>query len=138
MISLVRLLLALLLLRAADAFIAQPRAASLPRLRTRVVAQQVDDDDLAAQFAAERERRTAQPDDDDADPEPFTGVKEIVLDEAGRPKAISKRPPPTPAWTQQDQVADLFTTPQFAFGIFMTVGVTILLAAIAGADSSTW
>ena len=66
--------------------------------RSALMQQQDSGDELAAQFAAERTRRQ-QPQQQPpkaADPgeEPFAGVREIVLDADGAPRAIPKRPPP--------------------------------------------
>ena len=104
------------------------------------------DDDLAAEFAAEQRRRELRPTEaaikeepDEETPrsdEPFTGIKEIVLGDDGRPRAIPRRPAPPPAATQQEEVAELLQSPLFFFGTAMSVGALGLLLAIAGADSA--
>ena len=93
------------------------------------------DNDLAAQFAAEQERREGRRPEEVAEETPFTGIREIVLDGAGKPRSIPRRPPP-PAPTQQGEVADLVQNPLFAFGVLMSAITAGLLLAIAAADSA--
>lgn len=101
-----------------------------------------DNGDLAAQFEEERERRQRKsPSTDDeasdvkASPEPFTGIKEIVIDAGGNPVAIEKRPPPPPA-TVSEELSSLVSNPLFAFGALATIGSIVLLFAISAADSA--
>ena len=68
--------------------------------------------------------------------EPFSGIKEIVLDASGNPKAIPRRPPPVAAATPRDEIAALVENPLFAFGVVATLGSFLLLFAIAAADDA--
>lgn len=97
---------------------------------------QQQDSELAAQFAAERTRRQ-QPQQQPpkaADPgeEPFAGVREIVLDADGAPRAIPKRPPPA---TFAEQGGTRPSLVGLAFGTLIAVASVALLLAIAGADA---
>lgn len=70
--------------------------------------------------------------------EPFRGVREVVLDPDGIPKAIPKRAPPPPADTLEDNAASvrsLFSSPGFLFGTVLSLGSVILLFVIANADA---
>jgi hypothetical protein len=70
--------------------------------------------------------------------EPFRGVREVVLDPDGIPRAIPKREPPPPADTLEDNAAsvrNLFSSPEFLFGTVLSCGSLILLAVIANADA---
>ena len=70
--------------------------------------------------------------------EPFRGVREVVLDPDGTPRAIPKREPPPPADTLEGNAASvrsLFGRPEFLFGTVLTFGSLILLAVIANADA---
>ena len=70
--------------------------------------------------------------------EPFRGVREVVLDPDGTPRAIPKREPPPPADTLEDNsasVRSLFGSPEFLFGMVLSLGSLILLLVIANADA---
>ena len=109
-------------------------------------------DDLAAQFAAESTRRAVAAANAEmasdvlrreaqrVGPEPnapFSGIKEIVLDDAGRPKAIPRRAPPPPGNSMGDEASELVKTPGFVFGSLAILGAGGLLLAIAASDSAT-
>ena len=70
--------------------------------------------------------------------EPFRGIREVVLDPDGIPRAIPKREPPPPADTLEDNAASvrsLFSSPEFLFGTVLSLGSLILLLVIANADA---
>lgn len=96
-----------------------------------------DDGELARAFSDEVSRR--QPSSDavrkKASP-PFTGIREIVLDSAGRPTSIPRRPAPLPSGSAAGALNDLVRTPAFALGTFSLVSVAVLLGWIASADSA--
>lgn len=124
-----------LLLQSADALqiVPQPFTRTGARLgRPRMV------DDLAAEFAAEARARQAKaaPEAAAGQEGPFSGIREIVLDEAGKPKAVPRRAPPPPGTTMREEVGGLAATPGFVFGSLLTIGAAGLLLAIAGADSA--
>ena len=131
-----------LLLQAVSALnlVGLPRSVPLTR-RPRLSAPRMADD-LAKEFAREASRRRDAASKGAAKPEssaseaPYTGIREIVLDDAGKPKAIPRRPPPPPASTMGDEVRDLTTNPQFLFGVLISAGSLVLLLAIAGADQA--
>ena len=139
-------LLSAALLPTADALWAQRTLTPLRR-RCHASAVMTADDgaSLAAQFAAERARRAANPQQQpDADAaatpkdEPFSGIKEVVLDGEGRPQAIPKRPPPPPSTSQTDEIKMLVQNPLFAFGSLLSLGSAVLLLAIAAADDAAF
>ena len=144
----VPVLMALVALPAADALLlaARVRAMAPQSLRrSRLPALQADDgDSLAAKFMAEQRRRQEEggnaQDEEEENPSeaPFTGIREIILDESGRPRAIPKRPPPPPATTQRGEIEDLLQNPLFALGVAASVGVGVLLLAIAAADDAAF
>ena len=125
---------------------ARPQLLSVARnmLQTRSILVMEDSSSLSAQFAAERARREQAgnigvPSEEVLDlpeAEPFSGIKEIVLDDAGNPIAIPKRPPPKSFATPQQELKMLITNPLFAFGVLATVGSIVLILAIAGADDA--
>ena len=100
--------------------------------------------DLAADFASEvrrRNERGAETSDradyrGDEQPPPFEGVKEIIIDEDGRPMAIQRRAPPAPATTIEREVNGLLLSPLFSFGALFFLGAVALMLAIAGADAA--
>ena len=105
--------------------------------------QQEEADPLASAFAKEAAKRAqqsssaAQPSGGMPSPnEPFSGIKEIVLDQNGSPMAIPRRPAPPPASTQADEVKDLLQSPSFLFGSLVSIASLVLLLAIAQADAN--
>jgi len=104
-----------------------------------------NEDELERRFASELARRQAggmtpvtggEP--KTVSYEPFRGVREVVLDSDGIPKAIPKRAPPPPADTLDDNAASvrsLFSSPEFLFGSVLSLGSVILLLVIANADA---
>ena len=116
------------------------------QLRAHEVRACAEEDKLEQRFATELARRLAQKQaspeqQQQASPEhkaadvPFGGIREIVLDPDGVPRAIPKRPPPPPADTQGNVIASLLTAPEFVFGMVLTVGSLALLLVIANADA---
>ena len=104
---------------------------------------QEETDPLAAAFAKEAAKRassSSQPASSSGTPsaadEPFTGIKEIILDKNGSPTAIPRRPAPPPASTQADEVKDLLQSPSFLFGSLVSIASLVLLLAIAQADAN--
>lgn len=105
---------------------------------------QADGDPLASAFAKEAAKRAqqqaAQPSGSDkpatAADQPFTGIKEIVLDRDGKAMAIPRRPAPPPSTTQADEVKGLLQSPSFLFGSLVSVASLVLLLAIAQADAN--
>ena len=105
-----------------------------------------NEDNLERRFASELARRQAggmKPvtggELETGSDEPFRGVREVVLDSDGTPKAIPKRAPPPPADTLEDNAASvrsLFSTPEFLLGTVISLGSVILLLAIANADAA--
>lgn len=98
-----------------------------------------DGSDLASQFAKEaarrqQEQKTSPPPQDGA--EPFSGIKEVILDSDGTPRAIPRRPAPPPASTQADEVKGLVQSPFFIFGSLLSVASLALLLLIAQADAN--
>ena len=122
-----------------------PRAQWRPRIL--LVADDDDRDGMVRDFAAEARRRQAEAREQGAsdeaeareqgasDEEPFRGIREIVLDESGRPIAIERRPAPAPSFDMRSQLADLISSPSFLFGVLISVASVVLLLAIAGADA---
>ena len=104
-----------------------------------------NEDELERRFASELARRQAggmKPvtggELETGSDEPFRGVREVVLDSDGIPKAIPKRAPPPPADTLDDNAASvrsLFSSPEFLFGSVLSLGSVILLLVIANADA---
>ena len=68
--------------------------------------------------------------------EPFSGIKEIVLDDAGRPMAIPRRPAPPPSTTVQGELNELVMNPLFLVGCAFVIGGLGLLIVIAQADAA--
>ena len=91
------------------------------------------DADLAAEFVAEQRKRMQ---DEASKQEPFNGIREIVLDENGAPKAIPRRPAPPPGTSQSEEVRDLFGRPEFLAGVLVSFASLVLFLAIAAADSA--
>jgi hypothetical protein len=98
-----------------------------------------DKPDLASLFASEASRRKAANERSTA-PGPVLGdsstIREIVLDDMGRPVSIPRRPAPPPGITASGELGQLLRSPSFAFGCILAVGSTVLLVAIAAADSA--
>ena len=93
------------------------------------------EDDLAAEFAAERLRREMQTTGQvESTSAPFDGIKEIVLDDSGRPTSIPRRPPPSPGITAQGEIQELLYSPSFLFGSIAAVASALILLAIFQAD----
>ena len=105
-----------------------------------------DGDPLASAFAKEAAKRAQQqavqpassdtPTNGDAADQPFTGIKEVVLDQDGKAMAIPRRPAPPPSSTQADEVKDLLQSPSFLFGSLVSIASLVLLLAIAQADAN--
>ena len=102
------------------------------RMRRIVMTDDEESSSLERKFAEEQQRRQQPPSQSD---EPFTGVREVILDGDGNARSIPKRPPP-PAPTQSGQVVDLVQNPLFYFGVLISLGSLGLLLAIAAADSA--
>ena len=117
-------------------------------IRTAITApmMQAENDELAKQFAEELANRRRQDDDqgsssDDAAPpppteEPFTGIREVILNSEGQPVSIPRRPAPPPARTQRDETMDLVRSPGFIFGTLISLASFGLFLVIAAADSA--
>ena len=125
------------------ALVATRRHAVPSRLRNQAC-RMMSNRDLAADFASEvrrRNERGAETSDradyrGDEQPPPFEGVKEIIIDEDGRPMAIQRRAPPAPATTIEREVNGLLLSPLFSFGALFFLGAVALMLAIAGADAA--
>ena len=94
-----------------------------------------DGDDLAAAFAKEARQRQQAGTSSPAGDEPFNGIKEIVLDSEGNPRAIPRRPAPPPA-SSDETIRDLLRSPFFLFGSLVSAASLVLLLAIAQADAN--
>ena len=91
-------------------------------------------DDLAKAFEAERRRREGAVTPSLPESEVFGGIREIVLDDDGRPQAIPRRPAPAPDNFAAEGLASLPSNPQFLLGVLVFVGGLALLLAIGQAD----
>ncbi len=120
-------------------------AALQPRLvhrRSGIIRASLDDSedvDLARAFAAERRRRAegaSSPPPSPRREQGFTGIREVVLNEQGRPVSISRRDPPRPGTSVRDELSDLTTQPAFLLGVLAAIGTIALLVTIAAADSA--
>ena len=101
----------------------------------------MSEDDLASEFAAEQRRREQASENRndrepaEPEPEPFSGIREIVLNEQGKPVSIPRRQPPPPSTSMSSTVGDLVRSPPFFLGVVASIGVLVLLLAISAADS---
>ena len=133
-----------LLLLPAGALLHRPSLVAGTAARRGPVCACAEADDLEKSFAAELARRqqsegagSAAPDGAKPAPEPFTGIREIVIDEQGNAKAVEKRPPPPPGGGIAVDIGMLIRSPAFLFGTVLSVGSLLLLLLISAADEAS-
>ena len=133
-----------LLLLPAGALLHRPSLVAGTAARRGAVCACAEADDLEKSFAAELARRqqsegagSAAPDGAKPAPEPFTGIREIVIDEQGNAKAVEKRPPPPPGGGIAVDIGMLIRSPAFLFGTVLSVGSLVLLLLISAADEAS-
>ena len=125
----------------APATLSSRHAARLgPRRHTAIHACADDDSEgaaLARELSSELRRRQATA--SAAPAEPFTGVREIVLDADGNPQSIPKRAPPERPDFAAERAADMraiASSPLFRGGVLASIGAAVVLLLIANADAA--